>query len=449
MGASLITIVATARNVFDTGRDLYEAIDQAPNELRSVSLKAKLVSSTLEQIIALRPRIDDGDAQLLPIDLRMGLALSLQMSYESLQKLKRLCSRTRERRDLHLRLRWALLEKRGFREILEQLGNAEKDLALVLQVLHMYVPWLFPVNSLFTSSSTLAATAGYPSITYFSISELSRALVPCLHISSFDGASLFSDTADSMMNSEVAAVTSGVSADYARHISLIHRTSIGSVLAAQDALSQDMCRIALNTEQILCRQTTSGRIEEVLDDHSLTATAQYSAQEQSSLESMETKNEGTVTFLRRGRANRSLRRESPGGSYGWSKYLGISATSFWYWDQHQSTYIVAARSSLPAIFGQRALSFEMTVPQYTLSWTSLSILYGLIGVSMMIPCSSKIIEACKKRDELTVRELIESRQASPNDRIGNCSCMYGRPGVHEAETPLFVSARFDRHRPLC
>ena len=85
---SIITLIATARHVFSTGRALYEAIEEAPSELRSVSLKAQLVSSTLEQILALRPRIDDGDAQLLPLDLMTSLALSLQMSQELLERLK-------------------------------------------------------------------------------------------------------------------------------------------------------------------------------------------------------------------------------------------------------------------------------------------------------------------------------------------------------------------------
>lgn len=152
--ASLITLLATARGVFNDGYDLYKAIEDAPHELQSLSLRVTLVSSTLEQILALRPRLDDGDAQLLPLDLRMGLALSLQMSYEALQKLKRLCSRAEERGDLHLRLRWALLEKRAIREILKQLGKAENDLALGLQIIHMYVLWLLPANSRSTSSST-------------------------------------------------------------------------------------------------------------------------------------------------------------------------------------------------------------------------------------------------------------------------------------------------------
>ena len=157
--ASVITLIATARNVFNAGREMYEAIEEAPNELRSVFLKAQLVSSTLEQILVLRPRIGDGDAQFLPLDLRIGLALSLQMSHELLQKLKRLCVGTNGRGQMHLRLRWALLEKRAVDKILQQLGNAANDLALVLQVLHMYVHWLRSVNGLSTSTSTLSATA--------------------------------------------------------------------------------------------------------------------------------------------------------------------------------------------------------------------------------------------------------------------------------------------------
>lgn len=52
---SIITLIATARPVFNAGPEMYEAITEAPNELRSVFLKAQLVSSTLEQILALCP----------------------------------------------------------------------------------------------------------------------------------------------------------------------------------------------------------------------------------------------------------------------------------------------------------------------------------------------------------------------------------------------------------
>lgn len=193
--ASLITLLATARGIFNDGCDLYKAIEDAPNELRSVSLKATLVRSTLEQILALRPRLDDGEAQLVPLDLRMGLALSLEMSYEALQKLKRLCSRTGDRGDLHLRLRWALLEKRAVRDILQQLGSAENDLAVVLQVLHMYVLRLPPVNNLFTSTTTLEATSTF----YGILKVLSAPKILSLHNASCSDALMGLGTAKSVM----------------------------------------------------------------------------------------------------------------------------------------------------------------------------------------------------------------------------------------------------------
>lgn len=62
---------------------------------------------------------------------------------------------------MHLRLRWALLEKRAVEKILQQLGNAANDLALVLQILHMYVHWLRSVEGPSTSTSTLSATTRY------------------------------------------------------------------------------------------------------------------------------------------------------------------------------------------------------------------------------------------------------------------------------------------------
>lgn len=155
VAASLITLGAAARSVFEASRDLYKSIDDAPNELRSVSIKAETVMLTLDQVLALRPGLDDDDVQLLPLDLRTTLALSLQMSYESLQKLKKMCSHTTERGNLLIRWRWAMLEKRPVEKILQQLGNEEQNLVVVLQLMNMYVLWLIHVNGLSTSTCTL------------------------------------------------------------------------------------------------------------------------------------------------------------------------------------------------------------------------------------------------------------------------------------------------------
>lgn len=232
--------------------------------------------------------------------------------------------------------------------------------------------------------------------------------------------------------------------DCDRHITSIHRTSIGTVLAAQDVLTKDIHRMALNTEEYLNRHTTYGGIEGVLHNSSLSITAKSSAQEQRSLESVDAKREELVPFLQRTRANRSFKQASSRGSSGFMKQSGISGSFVWYWDQHQSTYTVALRPNLPALLGQRALSFELTVRQYALSWTNLSFLYGSIGVSMVVPCTSKIFQACEQGDELTVRELLESRQAGPNDWCGKCYCSSRNHGCHdEDEIPLFVSALFD------
>ena len=225
---------------------------------------------------------------------------------------------------------------------------------------------------------------------------------------------------------------------------MIARTSLGAVLAAQDTLSQDVHRMALNNDDYLNRQTTSDRIEEVLDDNFLSTTAESSAQAQGPPRPVEAESEEIVPFMRQSRANRSLRTKSSDRGNDWLQYLGISGALIWYWDQHQSTYAIALRSRLPGVFGQRALSFELSVRQYALSWTNLSLLFGSIGVSMVVPCTSKIFEACSEGDERTVRKLIDSRQASPNDRRGECCC-FGREHAlqYENESPLFVSVLVD------
>lgn len=206
-----------------------------------------------------------------------------------------------------------------------------------------------------------------------------------------------------------------------------------------------MDRITLNTGECLSRLTTSGRIEEIHDDKSPPVTAQISAQEQGSPGAVEEENAEIVSFLQQSKADRSLRSKSSGGDNYWLQRLGISGTLLWYCDQHQSTYIGTLTSSLPAIFGHRALIFELAVRRYALSWTNMSLLYGSIGISMIVPCTSKIFEACEKGDEHTVRELIDSRQASPNDRLGVCCCSNVTYFFHNKNAPLlFVSVLSDR-----
>lgn len=250
---------------------------------------------------------------------------------------------------------------------------------------------------------------------------------------------------DSVINWENAVLGSRVFADYARRMSLIHRTSIEAVLAAQDALSRDRHRVAPITEEYPNRQTSCGRIEEVLEDNTSSITAGSPTREQWSPEPADAENEKITPIVRPSRANRSIRKKSSGGRNDWLQLVGISGALVCSWDQHQSTYIFALRSRLPAIFGRRALIFELALRQYALSWTNLSFLYGSIGVPVVVPCSSEIFEACKIGDEAAVRKLIESRQASPNDRQGKCCCSDSRHErrFQEDEIPLFVSALFD------
>ena len=48
-----------------------------------------------------------------------------------------------------------MLEKRPVEKILQQLGNVEQNLVVVLQLMNMYVLWLIHANGLSTSTCTL------------------------------------------------------------------------------------------------------------------------------------------------------------------------------------------------------------------------------------------------------------------------------------------------------
>lgn len=136
-----------------------------------------------------------------------------------------------------------------------------------------------------------------------------------------------------------------------------------------------------------------------------------------------------------------------------SKVKGIdSSWEFWHslsyglvthWNESQNIYSSSIRWDLPMIFGSKAFIFELTIRQHALSWANVSFLYGGLNLSNTVNCSARIWSACAEGNETAVRHLIESREASPCDRLDLChNYVHHNRGSIKAdqyETPLFVS----------
>ena len=77
--APLLTLIAVAKHTHRLLRGFYETVDEASCQILNTSGKVFLVKCLLEQILALRPGLEDGDEQLVPLDLKTALVSSLQV----------------------------------------------------------------------------------------------------------------------------------------------------------------------------------------------------------------------------------------------------------------------------------------------------------------------------------------------------------------------------------
>jgi hypothetical protein len=96
----------------------------------------------------------------------------------------------------------------------------------------------------------------------------------------------------------------------------------------------------------------------------------------------------------------------------WLRFLGIEAVVSVYGNDYQTTYDFYARQSL---FGLKVFCLDLCIRRFPLAGLGISIVSSGIKVKNIIPEDSLIIEACKKGDVISVRELFRTGQASPDD----------------------------------
>ncbi|CAG8960727.1 hypothetical protein HYFRA_00002263 [Hymenoscyphus fraxineus] len=96
----------------------------------------------------------------------------------------------------------------------------------------------------------------------------------------------------------------------------------------------------------------------------------------------------------------------------WRTFLGAEAALSAYGNDYQTTYDFSSRQS---VFGLWLLSLEFRIRRFPLAGLGLQFVAGSLTVKNIVPETSPIMTACKKGEVAVVRNLFESRKASPND----------------------------------
>ena len=96
----------------------------------------------------------------------------------------------------------------------------------------------------------------------------------------------------------------------------------------------------------------------------------------------------------------------------WVRFLGIEAVLSIYGNDYQTTYDFSARQSF---LGLKLLCLDLRLRRFPLAGLGLSFGGGGLTVKNVVPEDSIIMTAAKRGDMITVRELFQTGQASPND----------------------------------
>jgi hypothetical protein len=93
----------------------------------------------------------------------------------------------------------------------------------------------------------------------------------------------------------------------------------------------------------------------------------------------------------------------------------LSAAISAYGNKFQSHYCISIRTTLPSLFMQRALSFELKIRRSALQALVLSLPLASISVSSIVPETSPLMIACKEGDITKVMAIFNRHKGSPYD----------------------------------
>lgn len=209
-------------------------------------------------------------------------------------------------------------------------------------------------------------------------------------------------------------------ADNLRRLALLARTSLNSVLVAQNLVAQELAtmKIAILSTQ----STTASIIFDVVNGSEESQKADVRRQTPNRIleldeDSDDSSQETIVKSCDQRQSRRSLGVSVEFQSSRWLRNLEISGTISSYWDENQSTYNISLKSKLPRLFGNRALTLEFKIRHYAMCWSSVSLMHSAIAVSPIVSEDSEIMKACRQGNESWVRNLFRDRRAGPNDLI--------------------------------
>lgn len=80
-----------------------------------------------------------------------------------------------------------------------------------------------------------------------------------------------------------------------------------------------------------------------------------------------------------------------------------------------STCVLSFKAKIPWFWSHCAIDFHLRIRYYNSIWSSLSVNSGFISLSAYVPREALIVKACESGDEATARQLLQARQAGPND----------------------------------
>lgn len=138
--ASLITLLDTSVKLAVAAKNLYQAIEQAPAEIRNLSDRLALTRAILDEILLLLPSSRNSPDELIPEHLKSVLILALEHSSDAIASVKRACKDMTGNKAFSRRIRWAIIERSAAKHAISRVHEAESSLGLAVQLLQAYVP---------------------------------------------------------------------------------------------------------------------------------------------------------------------------------------------------------------------------------------------------------------------------------------------------------------------
>jgi hypothetical protein len=144
--ASIVTLAALAKEVWNLSTDLLHNYQDAPKELVRISNQTSLICLELECIS--QSQKAHGLTSSLTNEEAWIFQLSLGAARASLAAICRSCQRhPSDKKRMSSRIAWTLFDRKTVEEHLLHLQKTETSLCVILQVVNMYVVAVHPEKS--------------------------------------------------------------------------------------------------------------------------------------------------------------------------------------------------------------------------------------------------------------------------------------------------------------